>query len=596
MQTRRLALYVWALALISAGGLLLHLRIHPPGREAFNWVAALWGVVCVVAVPWMLSRPRSAPWGWALNLLSVVVGTVAMAWYSVVHWKTPLTPWSILLNSTLGDILILWAKVPLAQAALAHHLAAAAPARPPALPEPYLRGLPVPSAGDVVTVAGDPPGRRLALQLLWSAVGLAIVALAVAIGLRDSAAELAALGPVDGPLKVGGQLAGMLAAALLMLQFALSARLPALDRAFGLDRLLQAHRLIGATALILAGLHPALLYGSSIYTLGKLRLELWPELLGAAALTGLGLVVAVSLWPAALRIPYEAWLRLHALTFALVIAVVIHGLRLGSDVGGGWPRVIWLTLLAGYVALFVWVKVLRPRLAVAYRVAALEPVSPDAWCLSLVPGGPHRLRPHLPGQFAFLTLQPGAARAETHPFTISTPPRPDGMLGFTIKRVGDFTAGLASLQPGARAVVQGPFGLFSHLSHPPGDLVLIAGGIGITPFLSMLRHMAATGEGRKLTLIWGNRHESDILLRDELDVLRQRLPGLRVVHVLSEEEDGEGEKGLVELELLKRVLPQDDLLARFYVCGPAPMMQMVRGALRSLGVPRRCIHWERFSL
>jgi len=125
---------------------------------------------------------------------------------------------------------------------------------------------------------------------------------------------------------------------------------------------------------------------------------------------------------------------------------------------------------------------------------------------------------------------------------------------------------------------------------------MISGGVGITPMLSMLRYMADAGADRSVVLIWANRTQSNIFFREELDGMRSKLPRLRIHHVLSEDEGWPGEKGLVNLDLLRRLLTERDLRARVFLCGPPPMMEKVSAALRELGYPRARVHTERFSL
>ena len=95
------------------GGLLLHIRIHPPDESAFNWIPVISGVVSLVALTILFNFRSTVAWGYILNLTSVIIGTVTMAFYSATHWARPVTWEAILLDSTLPDILVLFAKIPL---------------------------------------------------------------------------------------------------------------------------------------------------------------------------------------------------------------------------------------------------------------------------------------------------------------------------------------------------------------------------------------------------------------------------------------------------------------------------------------------------
>jgi len=392
---------------------------------------------------------------------------------------------------------------------------------------------------------------------------------------------------------------GLLAGVLLMLQFALSARLKLLDRAFGLDRLLRYHKYLGISAGLLASLHPLFLYSSGVYSVGAMTWNHWPELLGASLLAVLWVVLCTSLWAAFLGLSYRQWWGIHQLVFVAVVLVVVHGLVIGSNLAGGWPQVVWTAVVATYAGLFVWVKVVKPlRLWTnRYIVAAVEQLNHNVWTVELTTP-PERAFHHLPGQFAFLKLHGRGLPAEEHPFTISSAPSPDGWrIRFTIKASGDFTARIGEFHAGDWATVDGPYGLFSHLVRAPRSepLVMIAGGIGITPILSMLRHMAATGDDRPVTLIWGNRREEDIVYRQELDSLAAGRMNLRIHYVLSEQESWPGSTGFVDAPLLGRVLAGGELAGQVFLCGPPVMMASVSRSLRSMNVPRRRIHTERFA-
>jgi len=109
-----------ALFLISLGGLLLHLRIHPPQKSAFNWLPVIAGIATTLVLPVLFNYRKTVAWAYLLNLAVVIVGTVTMAWWSATNWRGEVTVTTLVLNSTLADILVLLAKLPLAQQILRH--------------------------------------------------------------------------------------------------------------------------------------------------------------------------------------------------------------------------------------------------------------------------------------------------------------------------------------------------------------------------------------------------------------------------------------------------------------------------------------------
>jgi ferredoxin-NADP reductase len=193
-----------------------------------------------------------------------------------------------------------------------------------------------------------------------------------------------------------------------------------------------------------------------------------------------------------------------------------------------------------------------------------------------------------------IRLRRNGTLSEMHPFTISSSPTQE-FISVTPKAVGDFTATIGDTEPGDRAYIEAPYGVFSYLNHTGLELAFIAGGIGITPFMSMLRYMRDAGDQRDVVLIWGNKSEADIAFRDELDAIDAAMPSLRIVHVMSRQEDFEGERGFITRELIERHVP--DIRSRqVFLCGPPVMMRAVRPAVESIGVPKQRLHFERFAI
>lgn len=101
---------------LALGGWLLHLRIHSPAKDADNLIPFIFGLISVFAVPVLFCFRKTATWAYILNGFSVIVGTVTMAHFSIVHFQGPLTPIEIIMNTTLADIAILWGKFTLGKA------------------------------------------------------------------------------------------------------------------------------------------------------------------------------------------------------------------------------------------------------------------------------------------------------------------------------------------------------------------------------------------------------------------------------------------------------------------------------------------------
>ena len=177
----------------------------------------------------------------------------------------------------------------------------------------------------------------------------------------------------------------------------------------------------------------------------------------------------------------------------------------------------------------------------------------------------------------------------------------------TIKSSGEFTRGIPAIEPGTPIECAGPFGQFCHGIESQPEIAMIAGGVGITPFLSVLRHFKSTGAGNSIVLIWANKTFADAFAQRELEDYT-RVMRLRVVHVFSRVEPQEQrpgpvfddgrpgevryEYGRVNENLLRRNLRT--AAATFYLCGPPPMQRTALEELAKYGVPPENVRKEAF--
>jgi len=438
---------------------------------------------------------------------------------------------------------------------------------------------------------------RPVVQGVVLAAGLALTAAAVAAALRQIDPAEAELSRLDYcSLKIG-RLAAVLALVVLTTQHLFSVRLRLLDEAFGLDRLLRRHAVRGCAAVLLASVHPFLVCGRHLYTVGSVGSADPAIYVGAGVLVLLWLIAVTSMRRAFLQLSYEAWKRVHLLTFVIVLGGLGHSFGVNHDFWSGWWLIVAIALIVTAAGPLVW-SVVRWALLMRreWTVAAVEPVARRTVSLRLKPPEGFEFN-HLPGQFAFLAIRGGGVARQEHPFTISSAPGDEEGVTFTVRGSGDYTSTLGQVRVGATARVDGPFGLFSYtVRAPKSDLLLIAAGIGATPMLSMLRSLVAADDPRRVTLICVNHTEADIPFRDELDAIAAERPNVRIAHVLTRQSDWPGETGRLDAAMLERLLTDEDRRAAAFVCGPPGMMTATVAALRKVGVPRRRIHTERFEL
>jgi predicted ferric reductase len=203
---------------------------------------------------------------------------------------------------------------------------------------------------------------------------------------------------------------------------------------------------------------------------------------------------------------------------------------------------------------------------------------------------------YLPGQFLYTRIKNREIPHDEHPFTISSSPSQKDYVSVTVKQLGDFTGKLNLAKVGDSVYIDGGFGTFSYLKRPDHKKIcFIAGGIGITPFLSMLRYMNANNQDHKVVLLWGARDLSEVICQKELEDYSSRLENFQFIPVLSNDNTYMGEKGFIGTEIItKYVTDLQDY--DFYICGPPIMLDIQIKNLKSLEVSKKNIYFERFSI
>jgi predicted ferric reductase len=392
---------------------------------------------------------------------------------------------------------------------------------------------------------------------------------------------------------------GFAAVTILALQLVMPSRARSFTSPFGIDVLLRFHRQIGIVALILVVAHVVILVVDDPDRAALLNPAdaPWRALAGQASLLALAAIIATSLWRRPLRMSYEAWRGLHVgLGLAIIAFAFVHVIGVSKYLATGTLRwVVLLFLVAAVLAVFS-LRIGRPFAAARrpFRVAEVRRERGNTATLSLRAADGHGGVRFAPGQFAWIKLADAPYALSENPFSFSSSAlRPDAP-ELTVRTAGDFTAAVRELQPGTAVLLDGPHGSF-HPADPDTPYLLVAGGIGITPIMSILRTLADQHDGRRLYLVYANRTWDDVTFREELDALRERLD-LHIVHVLSRPADGWiGRRGRISAELLEHSLPPEARAASVFVCGSPGMVDTALEALSAYGVDPSRVHAERFT-
>jgi predicted ferric reductase len=403
---------------------------------------------------------------------------------------------------------------------------------------------------------------------------------------------------IDKILLRSGKVLGVTAAVLVFFQILLVSRLKILDRIFSLNRIYTFHRINGITIAALALLHPILVVAAENFTFFPFKKRYWPEFLGVGVLVFFLVLMTTANWRLIFGFAYDKWLRFHRLGTLLTIALmIIHILFVSETFKSGLPRT--LVLVAAGINLLLILRIWYRRFFPGKRqffVSNVEPAGRDAYSVDvrLCDG---QIFDYIPGQFAFITPVSANISKEEHPFTISsTPSRPDS-LQFVIRSLGDWTSKINRLKAGESILIDGPYGLFTHIVTSKREpIIMVAGGIGITPMLSMIRYMADVDDQRRILLIWSNKTKGHIVFPEEFRNLKHRLQNFRINHVITSGSGDVDEKGRLDQTKLERLLKGYSRKSNVFICCPFEMMKKMSRAIKKLGFSSTRVYKEEFKL
>jgi predicted ferric reductase len=396
-----------------------------------------------------------------------------------------------------------------------------------------------------------------------------------------------------------GRITGLLAGYSMVVLVALMARIPPLERGIGADRLARWHAHGGRYTVSLIVAHGLLIiWGYSItahtdvVSQTSTLLMSYPDVLMAsvAGLLFVG-VGAVSARAARRRLSYETWYYLHFYTYLAMALAFSHQFATGADfMNNRSARVVWSAMYVGVAVAILWYRFVVPAVQASrhqLRVAAVYPEAPGVVSIVLTGRDLDRLHAQA-GQFfrwRFLTRDLWWA---ANPYSLSATPQPNS-LRITVQKLGQHSAALTRLRPGTRVVAEGPYGAMTAARRTRPKVLLIAGGIGITPLRALFESLP--GAPADVTLIYRVRREIDVVFRDELAAIaRQR--GARLLIIAGRR----AELGWDPLSPAALVAAVPDVRQHdVYVCGSDSMMAAVSRSLRAARVPRRRIHSESFA-
>jgi ferredoxin-NADP reductase len=396
-----------------------------------------------------------------------------------------------------------------------------------------------------------------------------------------------------------GRLTGLMAGYAVVVLVALMARLPPVERGVGADRLARWHAMGGRYTVCMVVAHALLItwgYAVTAHTgivhQTNTLLMSYPDVMMATVAALLFVGVGISSARAARRrLRYETWYYLHFYTYLAIALAFSHQFATGAQFMTSRPaRLLWGGTYAVVAAAILWYRFITPvRQAARHRMRVLGVRHEAPGVVSVVIGGKHMSELRVEsGQFFRWRFLARGLWWVSSPYSLSAPPE-RGQLRITVKGIGEHSHALRTLRPGTRVLAEGPYGALTSAVRSKRRVLLIAGGVGITPMRALFETLPA--RPGDLTLVYRASDPGDVVFRHELEELaRQR--GARLFFVVGRRA-ALGRDPLSAAALRARIprLDQHDV----YVCGPAGMANAVISELRAAGVHRRHIHHESFE-
>ncbi len=205
-----------------------------------------------------------------------------------------------------------------------------------------------------------------------------------------------------------------------------------------------------------------------------------------------------------------------------------------------------------------------------------------------------------PGQYVMIYYKDKKGDlTQKHTFSIASSPTENGSVRLGIRVLGSFTSGILQLEMGDEIFVSEPYGNFTFKKEKHFDLVLIAGGVGITPFMSALRYATLQHLPNKLTLLYSNRTRRSALFLDEIYELTKKNENIRALFSITEERLSQNVKGMLNQKIDSGVMKNfigHTYGKTFFICGPPSFMTAMIENLKSIGVDDSQIETEAFSM
>ncbi|MFA6514173.1 MAG: ferredoxin reductase family protein [Patescibacteria group bacterium] len=395
-----------------------------------------------------------------------------------------------------------------------------------------------------------------------------------------------------------GRIFGLLAVYLVLWQLVLIGRIKFIEKVFGHDKLAIVHHINGLISWIFIFLHPLFIILGyklanevSFWQQTNEFLFHWEGMLGAILAVIIFMVVIVtSVIAIKKKLRYETWYFIHLFTYLAIILAFNHQLEFGNTLQNQVFYIYWQVLYWVVIGLFIYFKFFVPgRLFFKHQFYISKIEKENESVVSIyISGNQMESFNFLAGQFATFRFLDGRIALEAHPFSFSQA-KNNRDIRISIKGLGDFTSvTLNKLKIGTKVFIDGPHGIFTSSRTNNKKIALIAGGVGITPMVSI----AESAQEKDIVILYSVALKKDFIFNNSLAALKN----VSALHLIASQDNSwDGEKGRLDKEKIKRLVP-DYLERSFYLCGPAMFMKNIIKLLIILGVNKKNIYFEKFSL
>lgn len=290
-------------------------------------------------------------------------------------------------------------------------------------------------------------------------------------------------------------------------------------------------------------------------------------------------------------------LWIHRLAIVSIIAIHFHIYNVNYLSDNIPMRVLTTTYTVFTLGWYFYYKLKIARLP-KYEVAEVTMPTPDIYKINLK-SGEGDIFDYQPGQYGFFRFVDSEISGEAHPFSFSSAlDHTSDTLEIMVKESGDWTSELDRVKAGDKVTIEGPYGSFYPKEEEKSDtpMVLLSGGIGVTPNLSILRHEMAHNSDRRIAFVWGLDVEDDMMYIGELEKMAEENENFTFHLIFSGEEVDGYPYGFVDDDFIRgEELEEYYKIANWHVCGPPPMLEAAKGLLAEQKVPEDQQYIEEFA-